>query len=1228
MFFKQPQKMKKLLLLLVFVCSQALGQTITISSPAANYNVCQATNFNIVFSASGFNVGNVFTAEISNFNGSFIIPITTIGSLSGTNSGTIIGNIPNSVFFSINYRIRIKSSNPEVISDGVVIRVGVVEPYLYLQNGYAGYQYACASAGGLLVGISFPFNYDPVSDFTFVWKKNNVNVTALNQSSSAPFAFGRPPVLSQSDAGAYKLEITNNNGNCTVITNTQNVLIANAYNAPTTANQTIASGSTATLTASNCAGIVYWYDVSIPPNLSHLATGTFTTPVLTQTTTYYAACGDIPWCFSPTTPLTVTVTQQPPTQPANFITSTNSLCQGTSNVIYTVPNVSGVMYNWTYSGTGATFSGTTNSVSVNFANNATSGTLSVTATNSAGTSSARTLAVTVNTIPALPSASGVTVASGSMASLTATGCSVYNWYAQSSGGAALQSGASSGFTTPNLYAGTTYYVACVNGICESNRTSVAITVTGGSSAVLVAHYPFCGSANDISSNANHGTLNGATPTTDRFGNPNSAYNFNGSSSYISVPSTGINNFGTANFTTSIWFKTSSITPVLALYTKSENTEPTYAGINAYVNADNIGSVRARTDFNNAVEASGTYNNGQWHLMTFTRNGTTQKIYVDGVMKATQISGSVINVSQNTPLIIGRNTGVDYFFNGQLDDFKLYNGVLSDAEILAEFNVSCQMASCGSPINITPMVSNSGPVNAGQTVNLIATNLAPRGQAITLSSASSQYIEVPQVLPGNNFTIEMWMKTSQANVGIFEAGSSSISNFGSDRHIYLEGGVLKARIIPEAIPGFSSGKTLNDNQWHHIAITHTTTGGVGSAMYVDGALTATFATNVVCDGSLPVFRIGVEQNTGWFNSSPNNFFTGQIDQVRIWNVVRTLSEIRGTAQLETPSNNTGIVYQSNLNGNANASIGTNGSLINAPTFTNVTHYTYAWTGQNAPIASNNETQTTTGAAGTSYSLNVTPIICGTVISGATTVTINGGPPQPGAIVGGNVACQGRLGLTYLVPAVTGATSYTWTYSGTGISFVGGISNTRTVTLDLSFAATSGTLSVTANNASGSSQATTLAISISPAPAAPTASGVTIAQGATSSLTATGCLIYKWYETATIGTPTLFTGQNFTTSPLTSTTNYYVACNPGTSCESPRVLVTVTVPCTQMYTLKTGIWSDVTVWSCNRTPMATDNITVEFGHIVSIPAGTFQVKNITEKGILNFLPSGILNIVGGL
>src|SRR5215212_6922284 len=54
---------------------------------------------------------------------------------------------------------------------------------------------------------------------------------------------------------------------------------------------------------------------------------------------------------------------------------------------------------------------------------------------------------------------------------------------------------------------------------------------------LAAHYPFDGNANDASGNNNHGSLVGSpTLATDRWGNSNRCYNFNGTSDHIRVES--------------------------------------------------------------------------------------------------------------------------------------------------------------------------------------------------------------------------------------------------------------------------------------------------------------------------------------------------------------------------------------------------------------------------------------------------------------------------------------------------------------------------------------------------------------------------------------------------------------------------------------------------------------------------------------------------------------------
>ncbi len=73
---------------------------------------------------------------------------------------------------------------------------------------------------------------------------------------------------------------------------------------------------------------------------------------------------------------------------------------------------------------------------------------------------------------------------------------------------------------------------------------------------LIAYYPFNGNANDESGNGNDGTVYGATLTTDRFGNKNAAYVFDGIDDYIWLGNKA--EFKPEKITIAAWFKTNSI----------------------------------------------------------------------------------------------------------------------------------------------------------------------------------------------------------------------------------------------------------------------------------------------------------------------------------------------------------------------------------------------------------------------------------------------------------------------------------------------------------------------------------------------------------------------------------------------------------------------------------------------------------------------------------------------
>ncbi|SDB81330.1 beta strand repeat-containing protein [Williamwhitmania taraxaci] len=137
------------------------------------------------------------------------------------------------------------------------------------------------------------------------------------------------------------------------------------------------------------------------------ALATFTPAAASGTTTATLTLTGANGCSNATDTRTITWNKTPD-QPAAYTASKASVCQGESNVVYTVPNDPLVTtYTWSYTvGTGATITGTGNSVLVSFGATATSGKLNVTATNSCGTSTARTIDITVNTTPSAVKISG------------------------------------------------------------------------------------------------------------------------------------------------------------------------------------------------------------------------------------------------------------------------------------------------------------------------------------------------------------------------------------------------------------------------------------------------------------------------------------------------------------------------------------------------------------------------------------------------------------------------------------------------------------------------------------------------------------------------------------------------------------------------------------------------------------------------------------------------------
>lgn len=199
---------------------------------------------------------------------------------------------------------------------------------------------------------------------------------------------------------------------------------------------------------------------------------------------------------------------------------------------------------------------------------------------------------------------------------------------------------------------------------------------------LVGWWPFNGNANDESGNGNHGTVNGATLTTDRDGKPNSAYSFDGKSNTISVLDNNTIDLY-SNYTLACWFKINDKTfEDQAFIGKGRVSGGT--GYQLTMNGDFNFYQFGFNDGNNINSGltCPTQNSDlfSWHFLSGTYDGNIAKIYLDGnLMNSVKINFTLQN--SDKPLLFGNETNaLNRFLNGKLDDIAIYNRALTDQEV--------------------------------------------------------------------------------------------------------------------------------------------------------------------------------------------------------------------------------------------------------------------------------------------------------------------------------------------------------------------------------------------------------------------------------------------------------------------------------------------------------------------------------------------------------------------
>ncbi len=175
---------------------------------------------------------------------------------------------------------------------------------------------------------------------------------------------------------------------------------------------------------------------------------------------------------------------------------------------------------------------------------------------------------------------------------------------------------------------------------------------------------------DSSGNGNNGTVNGASWVPD--GKSDGALEFDGTDDYVALPF--ILNPANTDFTAACWIKTDSSALQLILQQLDLN-----------------GTGRAWLQCNNqkletcigggAVASSTTLQNNTWYHVGVVKSGTSVKLYIDGEPDSDAVKTA--ESSQGT-MAIGAHKTLKHWFDGLIDEVRIYNSALSDTQMLELF----------------------------------------------------------------------------------------------------------------------------------------------------------------------------------------------------------------------------------------------------------------------------------------------------------------------------------------------------------------------------------------------------------------------------------------------------------------------------------------------------------------------------------------------------------------
>ncbi len=387
----------------------------------------------------------------------------------------------------------------------------------------------------------------------------------------------------------------------------------------------------------------------------------------------------------------------------------------------------------------------------------------------------------------------------------------------------------------------------------------------------------------------------------------------GSTGYGSAANINLNN---TSFTLEFWAQRNATSQLEDVVGQAPATPASTTGL----------SIGFDTNNNFVVTSGGTSlsfpagEDTSWHdwAVTFDATTGTRSIYRDGILEASDTAAPIKGAS--TTLLIGKSGSI--YFGGGVDEVRVWNVARTAAQIQANLALTTITASAGlladwsfSEDKGTTAADSSGNGNTlaltggvtwgpttiagatqqpqGPTTPQLGTGLALDGtDAGAYASASG--ID----LNDKSFTVEFWAKQNDTGRLEYVINQGDPASAGG-----LQIGFNASNNFFVSFGGSTLTTPTNDNNWHEWAVTFNSTTGQ-RIIYRDGmAMTSDTAKPIAIAGSIPTFLIG---------KSDSFYFDGNVDEVRVWTVVRTQTDIQNNMNSSSTDSTIGLLADWNFN----------------------------------------------------------------------------------------------------------------------------------------------------------------------------------------------------------------------------------------------------------------------------------------------------------------------------